>query len=44
MNHPARALYARCGFTQVGEIADMFRIDGEALGYTFMTRKLRSFI
>lgn len=41
VNAPARQLYARCGFTQVGELADMFRIDGEALGYTFMTRKLR---
>ena len=41
VNQPARLLYARCGFTQVGEIADMFRIDGETLGYTFMTRKLR---
>ena len=41
VNLPARALYARCGFDQVGEIADMFRIDGEMLGYTFMTRKLR---
>ncbi|MBC7684656.1 MAG: GNAT family N-acetyltransferase [Bdellovibrionales bacterium] len=40
VNQPARALYARCGFVQVGEIDDMFRIDGETLGYTFMTRKL----
>ena len=41
VNAPARALYASCGFVQVGEIADMFRIDGESLGYTFMVRKLR---
>ena len=41
VNRPARALYARCGFEQVGEIADMFRIDGDLLGYTFMTRRLR---
>ena len=40
VNLPARQLYARCGFTQVGELADMFRIDGEALGYTFMARRL----
>ena len=41
VNLPARALYARCGFEQVGHIDDMFRIDGELLGYTFMTRKLQ---
>ena len=40
VNAPARALYARCGFVQVGELADMFRIDGEALGYTFMAHRL----
>lgn len=40
VNGPARRLYARCGFEQVGELADMFRIDGESLGYTFMSRKL----
>ena len=40
VNAPARSLYARCGFVQVGELADMFRIDGEALGYTFMARRL----
>lgn len=39
VNAPARRLYARCGFVQVGELADMFRIDGEALGYTFMARQ-----
>lgn len=39
-NLPARQLYARCGFVQTGEMADMFRIDGEALGYTFMSLAL----
>jgi ribosomal protein S18 acetylase RimI-like enzyme len=39
-NAAARQLYARTGFTQVGEFADMFRIDGEALGYTFMSRNI----
>ncbi len=41
VNTPARSLYARTGFAQVGEIADLFRIDGEALAYTLMSRRLR---
>ena len=40
VNQAARSLYARCGFAQVGEIADMFRIDGDSHGYVFMTRAL----
>jgi ribosomal protein S18 acetylase RimI-like enzyme len=40
-NLPGRALYRAHGFTMTGETADMFRIDGEALGYTFMTLGLR---
>ena len=39
-NINARKLYLRCGFVQVGELDDMFRIDGQAHGYTFMARKL----
>ena len=39
-NEPARALYRGCGFRQTGEIADMFRIDGEQLAYTLMSLKL----
>lgn len=39
VNRPARGLYERAGFAIVGEIADMFRIDGEQLAYTFMTRR-----
>ena len=39
VNRPARGLYERTGFAVVGEIADMFRIDGEQLAYTFMTRR-----
>ena len=38
-NHPARSLYESSGFATVGEIDDMFRIDGEQLAYTFMTRR-----
>lgn len=41
VNAAARRLYARAGFTQVGQIDDMFRIDGEALAYTFMVKKIR---
>jgi len=40
-NLPGRALYLANGFVMTGEVADMFRIDGEALGYTFMTLGLR---
>ena len=41
VNAAARQLYARAGFTQIGEIDDMFRIDGESLGYTFMAKNIR---
>jgi len=40
INRAARELYRRCGFIQVGELDDMFRIDGQALGYTFMSLRL----
>ena len=40
VNAAARQLYVRSGFTQVGQIEDMFRIDGQSLGYTFMSRKI----
>ena len=40
-NAPARRLYARCGFALQGEIADLFRIEGQRLGYVYMCRKLR---
>lgn len=39
-NAPAISLYERCGFTRTGETADMFRIDGASLAYTYMTRSL----
>ncbi len=39
-NMPARRLYQRMGFVQTGEIADMFRIEGQQLGYTYMSRAL----
>jgi ribosomal protein S18 acetylase RimI-like enzyme len=40
VNSAARQLYTSCGFTTIGEMPDMFRIDGEQLAYTFMTRRL----
>ena len=40
-NAPARALYLATGYVLTGEVVDMFRIDGETLGYTFMTLALR---
>jgi RimJ/RimL family protein N-acetyltransferase len=39
-NKPALQLYARMGFELVGEIVDMFRIDGRSFAYTTMTRKV----
>ena len=41
INIPARQLYKRMGFVQTGEIADLFRIDGQSLGYTLMSRPVR---
>jgi RimJ/RimL family protein N-acetyltransferase len=41
-NVPARRLYEAAGFDLVGEFADMFRIDGEAVGYTLMQRRLHA--
>lgn len=40
VNAAARQLYARAGFAQVGQIDDMFRIDGQSVGYTFMARSI----
>ncbi|WP_020656002.1 GNAT family N-acetyltransferase [Massilia niastensis] len=39
-NHAARALYARTGFVQTGEIEDLYRIDGESHGSVMMSRRL----
>lgn len=39
-NAPALRLYRDGGFTQTGEIADMFRVDGERLAYIFMARSV----
>jgi ribosomal protein S18 acetylase RimI-like enzyme len=40
VNEPALGLYRKAGFRVTGEIADMFRIDGERLAYTLMSLKL----
>lgn len=39
VNRAARNLYELTGFATVGEMPDMFRIDGEQHAYTFMTRR-----
>jgi ribosomal protein S18 acetylase RimI-like enzyme len=39
-NRPAIALYERAGFHKTGEVADMFRIEGECHAYTFMSLPL----
>ena len=40
VNRPAMALYQRCDFTLIGEIPDMYRIDGGSLGLTMMSRQV----
>jgi GNAT superfamily N-acetyltransferase len=40
VNEPAMRLYQRAGYAVTGEMADMFRIDGLALSFTFMSKKL----
>lgn len=40
-NTPARRLYENAGFTQLCEIPDMFRIDGQQVGHVLMQRRLR---
>lgn len=37
VNQAAHGLYQRAGFGTIGEVQDMFRIDGEQHAYTFMT-------
>ena len=41
VNQPARRLYQAAGFVQTGNIDDLFRIDGQSLGYTLMSRRVR---
>ncbi|WP_295993509.1 GNAT family N-acetyltransferase, partial [Rugamonas sp.] len=41
-NAPALRLYGDCGFTRTGEIADLFRVDGERLGSIFMARSAQA--
>jgi hypothetical protein len=37
---PARRLYHRLGFVTVGELPEMFLLDGQAFGYTHMALRL----
>lgn len=41
-NLPARRLYERNGFVFAGEMADLFRIDGQQYGYVFMSHPLEA--
>ena len=41
VNTPAIKLYERSGFQKTGEIADLFRIDGQSFAYTGMSKCLR---
>lgn len=40
-NEPAMRLYLRAGFAKVGEVAEMFKIDGRLLSEATMTKRLR---
>lgn len=40
-NEAAVQLYLRAGFTKVGEMAEMFKIDGRSFSSTTMTKRLR---
>lgn len=42
VNHAAKALYHRAGFVTVGEMPEMFRIDGKTFDYTSMSLRLSS--
>jgi ribosomal protein S18 acetylase RimI-like enzyme len=39
-NAPARALYRKRGFIETGHIPDLFRIEGQSLGYCYMSLAL----
>ena len=39
-NNPAIRLYVKLGFEKVGEVEDMFRIDGASHDYIMMTKKI----
>lgn len=39
-NEAVRRLYRRFGFDTVGEIPEMFEVDGQRFGYIYMTRRL----
>ena len=40
-NEPAIRLYLRAGFVKVGEVAEMFKMDGRLFAKTTMTKRLR---
>ncbi|MDC8760485.1 GNAT family N-acetyltransferase [Janthinobacterium fluminis] len=40
INEPAIRLYHRSGFTQTGEVPEMFRIDGQTFSFTSMSKRL----
>lgn len=40
-NEPAIRLYLRAGFTKVGEVAEMFKLDGRLFSDTTMAKRIR---
>ena len=41
INEPALRLYLRAGFAQVGEVAEMFKLDRRSFSWTTMTKRIR---
>jgi ribosomal protein S18 acetylase RimI-like enzyme len=40
-NAPAIRLYLRAGFAKVGEVAEMFKMDGQSFAWITMTKRIR---
>lgn len=40
VNEAAKKLYYRFGFVKVGEVPEMFELDGQRFGYTYMAIRL----
>jgi ribosomal protein S18 acetylase RimI-like enzyme len=41
-NEPAIRLYLRAGFAKIGEIPEMFKIEGRSYSHTLMAKRIRA--